>query len=184
LLLFLVVEHRCSSAEDRWSTGVGGRHANGPRTGGDVHSAFFRTGSEDVTIYVQARPPFAGVEVEVGEPKVAWGRSWRWSVALARGGRCPERQRFGEEVPGGAVRDVVAGVGVVLAEELVAVEGVVVVAVAVEAVHGACCATKSPGSARVRGGSAPTAGGSGGGSSNGAAKRRGKRGRGRAAAAR
>jgi len=115
---------------------------------------------------------------------VAWGRGWRWSVALARRERCPERRRFEEEVPGGAVLDVVAGVGVVMAEELVGVEGVAVVAVVVEVVHGACYASKSPGSARVRGGSAPIAGGSAGGSTNGAARRRGKRGRGRAAAAR
>jgi len=66
---------------------------------------------------------------------VAWGRGWRWGGALARGGRCPERRRFGEEVAGGAVLDVGAGVGVVVAEVLVGVEGVAVEAVAVEAVH-------------------------------------------------
>jgi len=143
-----------------------------------------RIGSKDVFICVHAGPPFVGVEVEVREPKVAWGRGWRCSVALARGGRCPERWRFGEEVSGGAVLDVVTGVGVGVAEEVFGVEGVAVVAVVVEAVHGACCASKSPGSARVRGGSAPTTGGSAGGSPNGPAKRRGKRGRGRAAAVR
>jgi len=121
-------------AEDRRSTGVGGRHANGRRSGGDVDSAFFRTGSERVAICVHAGPPFAGVEVEVGEPKVAWGRGWHWSGALARGGRCRERRRFGEEVAGGAVVDVVAGVGVVVAEEVIGVVGIAVVAVVVEAI--------------------------------------------------